>query len=429
MSSDSSPSRRSPSSGHRAKADKVLWILAGVSIALLIYEAWTLVTQVLLPLLGNASILQTDFHYYYDAATRFRGDPSRLYLATDDVIAGFAYPPPAIVPFVWLSHLSLGAGLLLLTLSSYAVLIVSLVLWLRYLRQRDVPVDARTGVAASLIAVALGPTYSNAIFGQVNAWVLACVVIFITLGPARPALGGLFLAVGTWLKIYPVLMVAAGLWNRSAWQRIAYGGCAIVLIAIVVLPIVPLSAYQTFFNEVLPARFDKTAVHILNQSLIAFLERFVLAPERFLNWTGEEAIAASATVRAVNWGFGVAVVMVLWHRAGRGSRVEAVDSAAGLIALAAVIAPLGWGHTYVLTLPLVVLHLVTLRYATAWQAATIGACVLALMIPAGRRFSFVEVLPAALQNLVYSRYLLATLILIALPPAIAPTTESRRAAS
>lgn len=428
MRSDSSPSRRSPSSAHRATADTVLWILAGASMALLIYEGWTLGTQVLLPLLDNASILQTDFHYYYDAAIRFRGDPSRLYLATDDVIAGFAYPPAAIVPFVWLSYLSLGAGLLLLTLSSYAVLAVSIVLWLRYLHHRGVPVDARTGVAASVIAIALGPTYSNAIFGQVNAWVLACVVVFVTIGPARPAAGGVALAIGTWLKIYPVLMVAVGLWNRSAWRRIAYGAGAIVLVAILVLPIVPLSSYQTFFNEVLAARFDKTAIHISNQSLIAFLERFALPPERFLNWTGEQAIAAGGIVRAVNWGFGVAVVVFLWHRAGRGPRVESVDSAAALIALAAVIAPLGWGHTYVLILPLVVLHLVSLRDASAAHAAAVCVCVIALMIPAGRRFAFVEVLPAALQNIAYSRYLLATLVLIALPPAIAPNTESRRPA-
>jgi len=45
----------------------------------------------------------------------------------------------------------------------------------------------------------------------------------------------------------------------------------------------------------------------------------------------------------------------------------------------------------------------------------ICACVLAMMVPSGRRLDFVDVLPAALQNLAYSRYLLATLILIALP--------------
>jgi alpha-1,2-mannosyltransferase len=409
-----------------AKTDAVLWILAGIALALLVYEIWTLGAAVLLPLLANANVLQTDFHYYYDAATRFRADSARLYLATDDVIAGFAYPPPAIVPFVWLSHLSLGAGLWILTLSSYAVLIASIVLWLRYLNQRGVTVDWKTGAAASLIAIALGPTYSNAIFGQVNVWVLACAVIFVTIGPTRPAVGGVFLALGTWLKIYPIVMVAVGLWNRSAWSRIAYAAAASVIIVLVALPIVPLSSYETFWTEVLPARFDKTAVHISNQSLIAFLERFGMPAERFLNWTGEQAVETSGAVRALNWAFGIAVMAVLWHRAGRGPRVEAVDSAAGLIALAAVIAPLGWGHTYVLVLPLVILHLVSLRHANAPHAAVVWVTVVALMIPAGRRFSWVEVLPATLQNIVYSRYLFATLLLIALPPAIAPNAESRR---
>ena len=406
----------------------MLWILAGVSVALLIYEAGTLFALVLVPLLNNPNAIQTDFHYYYDAAIRFRADSARLYLATDDVIAGFAYPPPAIVPFVWLSHLSLGAAMWIVTLSSYAVLMVSIALWLRYMTRRGVSIDRRSAAAVALIAIALGPTYSNAIFGQVNAWVLACVVIFMTIGPARPATGGLFLALGTWLKIYPILMVAVGLWNRSAWRRIGYAAGASVVIVLLVMPIVPLSSYQTFWSEVLPARFDKTAVHISNQSLIAFLERFALPPARFLNWTGEQAIAASGAVRAINWGFGIAVMALLWRRAGSGPRIEAVDSAAGLIALAAVIAPLGWGHTYVLVLPLVILHLVSLRDASVPHAIAVCACVAALMIPAGRRFAFVEVLPAALQNLVYSRYLLATLLLIALPPAIAPNTESRRPA-
>ena len=61
----------------------------------------------------NPNALQTDFHYYYDAAVRFRADPDAgLYQLSDDVIAGFAYPPPAILPFVALSHLPLGEALL-----------------------------------------------------------------------------------------------------------------------------------------------------------------------------------------------------------------------------------------------------------------------------------------------------------------------------
>jgi alpha-1,2-mannosyltransferase len=404
----------------------VLWILAGVSIALLIYEAGTLITAVLMPLVGNANAIQTDFHYYYDAAVRFRADTGRLYQLSDDVIAGFAYPPPAILPFVVLSYLPLGPSLLVFTAISYAVLAAAIISWLSYLRQRGLVIDSRTAVAAALIAVALGPTYSNAIFGQVNALVLGCAVGFVTIGPRWPAVGGSLLAAGVWLKIYPVLLVAVGLWNRSAWRRYLYALATSAAAVLLLLWVVPFSSYVTFTADVLPMRFDKTAVHIFNQSLIPFLERFALPPERFLNWTGDEAIAVSGVVRAINWTFGVAVIAMLWRRAMHGPRVEAVDSAAGLIALAAVIAPLGWGHTFVLALPLIVLHLVSLRDARPLPAALVFLCVAAMMVPAGRRFAFVEQMAPWAQNVFYSRYLLATLVLIALPPAIAPYTDSRR---
>lgn len=409
-------SRRSPDATRGAKADAVLWILAGVSMALLAYEGFTLGTAVLAPLLANPNALQTDFHYYYDAAMRFRVDPSRLYLLSDDVIAGFAYPPPAILPFVALSYLPLGTALLWMTMGSYLAIVASIALWLYYLNRREVPVDRRTAMAAAVIAIALGPTYSNAVFGQVNAFVLLSGVGFVTIGSRVPAIGGASLAIGIWLKIYPVLLVVIGLWNRSAWRRIAYAAAAAVLVALITLPIVPLGAYQTFWSEVLPARFDKTAVHISNQSLIAFLERFAIPSERFLNWTGEQAIAVGVAIRAFNWAFGVAVIAMLWWRAKRGPRVETVDAAAAVMALAAVIAPLGWGHTFVLVLPLVILHLVSLRDASPVHVVIVGLCVAAMMIPAGRRFWFIEQMPAWAQNVAYSRYLLATLVLIALPP-------------
>ena len=404
----------------------MLWILAGASIFLLIYEAFTLTTAVLLPLVANPNALQTDFHYYYEAAVRFRADPTQLYRLSDDVIAGFAYPPPAILPFVALSHLPLGNALLQLTIASYAALVVSIALWIYYLRRREVSVNAPTALAAGLIAVALGPTYSNAVFGQVNAFVLLCAVGFVTVGSRLPSVGGALLAIGMWLKIYPVLMMVIGLWNRSAWRRIVYFAACALAVVVIALPMVPLSTYQSYVFDVLPLRFDKTAVHISNQALVAFIERFAIPPERFLNWTGEQAITVGPAIRAFNWAFAVAMIALLWRRAGRGPRVEAVDSAAGLMAMAAVIAPLGWGHTFVLVVPLVMLHLVSLRDARPVHVVLVGCSVAAMMIPAGRRFWFIEQMPAWAQNVAYSRYLLATLVLIALPPAIASFTDTRR---
>ena len=409
----------------RVKADAVLWILAGVALALLIYEAATLATAVLLPLWHNPLVLQTDFHYYYDAAVRFRSDPSRLYLPTDDVIAGFAYPPPAIVPFVWLSHLPLGQALALFTFASYAIVLAAITLWIRYLKDQGRVIDRRAIAAATVIALALGPTYMNAIFGQVNGFVLFCSVAFVALTPALPLIAGMLLAAGAWLKIYPALIVIAGSWNRRAWRPIAYTAITAALIVVVLLPVVPWRAYEQFAFEVLPARFDKTAVHISNQSLVAFLERFFVPPQRFLNWTGDQAIATSALIRIINWLTGIVIIVLLWRRAVLEPQVESADSAAGLIALAAVLAPLGWGHTFVLVLPLVILRVVSARDATTLRAATIALCVAALMIPAGRRFSFIEQLPGWMQNLAYSRYLFATLILIALPPAFTPPRPIR----
>ncbi len=404
----------------------MLWILAGVSIALLAYEGFTLATAVLWPLLHNPNALQTDFHYYYDAAVRFRADPSRLYQLSDDVIAGFAYPPPAIIPFATLSRLPLGAALLLMTIGSYIAIVLSIGLWIYYLNRREVPVNWRTAVAAGLIAVALGPTYSNAVFGQVNAFVLLCAVGFVTIGSRLPPVGGALLAIGIWLKIYPVVLVVIGLWNRSAWRRIVYAAACALALVVIALPVVPLSTYQSYVFEVLPLRFDKTAVHISNQALVAFIERFAMPPERFLNWTGEQAITVGPAIRAFNWVFAVVVIALLWRRARRGPRVEAVDSAAGVMAVAAVIAPLGWGHTFVLVLPLVILHLVSLRDARPFHVVLVGCSVAAMMIPAGRRFWFVEQMPAWAQNVAYSRYLLATLVLMALPPAITSFTDTRR---
>lgn len=389
----------------------MLWILAGVSIALLIYEGWTLGTAVIVPLLQNPGAIQTDFHYYYDAAVRFRADVARLYLPTDDVIAGFAYPPPAIVPFMVLSYLPLGAAFLTFTIASYAALLGAAWMWLTYLRDRGRDVPVRDAVAMTLIAMAFGPAYMNAIFGQVNAFVLACGVAFVTL--SAPIAAGAALAAGAWLKIYPAMFAAAALWDRRLCRAVAYAAMAAAVIAIAVLPIVPLDSYRAFL-DVLATRGDKTALHITNQSLMGFIERFPVAPEQFLNWTGKEAVTVSAGIRAMNWIFGAAVIALLWTRAKMNADA-AVHSAAALIALAAVIAPLGWGHTYLLIVPLVIAHLASMRRSPDWATAVVCACVLALMIPSGRRFSFIEQWPGWVQNVAYSRYLFVTMILIALP--------------
>ena len=61
----------------------LLWILACASLVSLAYEAATLIGSVIRPLIGNPQVLQTDFHYYYEAAQRFSAHRGPLYSMTD----------------------------------------------------------------------------------------------------------------------------------------------------------------------------------------------------------------------------------------------------------------------------------------------------------------------------------------------------------
>ena len=221
-------------------------------------------------------------------------------------------------------------------------------------------------------------------------------------------------ACGIWLKLYPIVMIAAGAWSRPKWRAIAIAGIAAAALVAIALPIVPMSAHRSFLFDVLPARIDKTAIHILNQSLVAFLERFHVAPERYLQWSGDQAITVSGASRAINWGFGIVALFFLWWRAEAGLRLSLVASDAVLMAVLAMVAPLGWGHTYMLVLPLVIFRLALIDRTDAVRAVVVFCCVAALLVPAGRLFSFANHWPGWLQNLLYSRYLLATAILAVL---------------
>lgn len=384
----------------------LLWVLACASVLLLAYEAWTLLMLVLRPLLANPNAIQTDFHYYYDAARRFTADRQRLYQLTDDVIAGFAYPPPAIVPFMWLARVPLGTALLAWTIISYLMILVAAQQWLKYLRANGHAIDRNTAIAAGLVAFAIGPTYMNAIFGQVNAFVLASAVGFVRLAPVAAMEAGILLALGTWLKIYPAFLAVIGLWDRRTWKAIGWTIGFGILIALVFLPVVSLSTYRIFLFDVLARRIDKTAIQITNQSLVAFIERFRFAPDFYTYWTGQEAVTVSTLGAAINLAFAAIAAVLLAI-----VRLPPEHKAAALMALIAVIAPLGWGHTYVMVLPLVMLQLIAMRHASAIVAVITTVCVLAFVVPAGRRLP-IDFMPDWLENIVYSRYLLATMLLM-----------------
>ena len=67
-----------------------------------------------------------------------------------------------------------------------------------------------------------------------------------------------------------------------------------------------------------------------------------------------------------------------------------------------------------LALPLVIFCLATIDRIDPLRAFVVFCCVAAMMVPAGRLLSFADHWPGWLQNVLYSRYLLATAILAVL---------------
>jgi len=71
----------------------------------------------------------------------------------------------------------------------------------------------------------------------------------------------------------------------------------------------------------------------------------------------------------------------------------------------------------------VVYQLIAMTKAPLNMAIAIFMCVLAFMIPAGRHLP-IDWAPDWLENVVYSRYLIATIALMLISAAVGQTTES-----
>ena len=77
----------------------------------------------------------------------------------------------------------LGTALFAFTITSYLLLAVSVWLWFTFLRRHGFEIDWSLAIAATLIVFGLGPTYMNAVFGQVNVFVLVSAVAFVSFAP------------------------------------------------------------------------------------------------------------------------------------------------------------------------------------------------------------------------------------------------------
>jgi len=408
---------------------------------------------------------ESDFTVYYAAAERWLGGTS-LYVAGQ----GFIYPPPAVMLFVPLTTFSCHAAYIVFSALSYVFLAGSLLMLRAWFRAEGVSVTGGRAWVWVVLVLALAPTFENAAWGQVNTIVLFCAVAFFLLqvkGCWRVA--GAILAVGTWLKIYPALLLLSLVWAERqttggrvpepGWHASApEGSCrnykaimsaimaspafrtlegfllGLILVPLVLYPLLSPDAYYEFIVRVLPDVSGIAAPRLMNQSVIGALVRWSLGP---VVPTLNIALPLDAWIELTNKILFLAALIGLtfwarrepaWQSGGKEASGEGATRGGGrslrakvlLLACIPVFSPFGWSYTYVMTYPLIlwVSTMVRGRFA---RLMSVG-CGIALMVPAHHVIPLSVNLPVSLSHLVYSRYLLA----VALLALIVVRTHGRR---
>ncbi len=389
-------------------------VVGAVSLLLLVYHLVEVRSH------GMGTVGGDDFHFYWEAGRRFMADPMSLYLdpAQSD-LRGFLYPPPSIaffLPFAVLPQMV--AGSIFRGISLVAI-VMSVDLLARLFESSGLVVRRGDRGMLVVIALAIGPTFINMLYGQVNTLILLdCLAFRWLMDRRRPLLAGALLALGVWLKLYPALCLGWVLaWERKRrdWRRMLLGfGSAFVAVPLLCLPFVPASLYGVYVSGTLPMTMGRTFQHILDQSLLAAAARTSGPVVTYADWRNcDFSVSPPAWGRALNacLALGSFLGFGLWSRSPEPARRLAGFLC--ILAVVPVVSPLGWSYVYVLTLPALFLALLRAPSGPLPRTALLAACA-AFLVPATRELRTLRHLPELVGHIFYDRYLFATIVILGL---------------
>lgn len=353
----------------------------------------------------------TDFSIYYRAALDFRQDPSQLYRADAPGFDQYLYPPPSILLFSGFSTMPLQTAYMVFIGLMYVCLVASLFLARSLCRDAGLQWTRWEFIAFAFLALASAPVYHNISLGQVNSLVLLLSLLYLfLLNRRKPVAAGIVLAIAIWIKLYPALLLLAA-FDRKNRKAVLSCAAAGILIPLAMLPFVPISLYEGFLDKFLEIT-KYTSGHIINQSFTAFLFRFDMPPERIFLWPN--IFETPGWIKMLNLALLALLLLVAWIRRRPGSSENRLMLGAVLLSASAMFSNLGWGHTYLLSLSLLMVGFPLLRQnirSILYYLLVIGISALYL-IPVHNHPSPLDRLPFIVQNLYYSRLLWLTLFLV-----------------
>jgi hypothetical protein len=343
-----------------------------------------------------------DFQIYYDAAFRFVLDPGDLYREeTKGKTIDWLYPPAAIALILPFRAVGFEVGYRIMILLGYLALGACSILV-----ARAHPIHPPW--LGHALFLGLSPAMLIAERGQVDGMVLLVCLVFATLVDGWPRLAAGLLAAGAWVKIYPAGLLVLCLAQRSRWAVVGWFAMFAAAIPLALLPIVPAFLYPKYAIEYFPAISNITVAGRYSQSLGSFLARArSVFPETLEDFTERPMPWSDKALMAVLL---VSVALIAAKRCALG-RWTTIRAASVVLAMIPVCSPLGWEYTFVFAVPAVVLCFAAENRSRFWLYAgcvgILGLCIPAHWVVPELRF------PPLILNLLHSRYVTATLCVVA----------------
>ncbi|MCC9204239.1 glycosyltransferase 87 family protein [Arthrobacter sp. zg-Y769] len=345
---------------------RILWFALGLPVALV------------LVVLG-AQIHGLDFTVYREGARAFLGlGEHRLYdpslVETDTRGLPFTYPPFAALLLTPFAVLPEAVGLVLLTATSCACLVLTAVLVARYLQENEVLPEklhtalggsAGVAVLATLLIGVLGPWREGLGFGQINPMLMLLIVADLLRPASSKVPRGILIGLAAGIKLTPLAFGLIFLVRRD-WRAILAMGAAFAATIAVGWLASPEQSRAFWFDSLFNSDRVGDTTDMYNVSLNSFLTHLG-TPEAL-----QRPLWLLASAAVVVLGF-----LAIRRSDARGDTLAAI-SANAVVMLA--ISPISWFHHWVwIALVLPALWVAVRRRRAGVRAA--GIALLVVLVP------------------------------------------------
>jgi hypothetical protein len=197
--------------------------------------------------------------------------------------------------------------------------------------------------------------------------------------------------------------------TKEKWKLAVSFIAGVALIFVVSLFFIPFEVFKEFFTDIAPAYSKQTITHVFNQSLTPAILRIVSPLDSLFNYN---YILIPPGIRITVYGIILFTIILFCFFAWK-HKASDMYIIAGLCNFIPLITPIGWGYTFVMLYPsMIILYykginrmkISFLLYLLCWFA---------LATPSFHRIEQIPV-PDVIKLIYYSRYTIAAIVLFIL---------------